>query len=220
MSIIIALDLDGTLEDSRADMVAAIQRVRASFGLPDRSDAELRPWVSQGMDALYLNAFDDYEVAQRPERYAEVLHAYETDYLANVAVNTRLYPGIRDAIHGLYELGRLAVVTNKPEHISRALLQHLGVARFFALVVGGDTCAEAKPSIVPLAFAVDHLGGGRVVVIGDSAGDVKMGRAYGAVTVWCKWGYYDSIKETPDHIADRPEHLPMIVQDALSLPTE
>lgn len=218
MSVVIALDLDGTLEDSRADMVAAIQAVRTQLGLGFRPDEALVPWVSQGMDALYLNAFDDYGVGQDRARYEAVLTLYENTYLANVATHTRLYPGIREAIEDLYELGHLAVVTNKPEHISRALLQALGVARFFGTVVGGDTCELPKPSPIPLRHAVKQLNGTRVVMVGDSAGDVKMGRACDALTIWCRWGYVDQIKETPDFTADTPADLARILQDALSRP--
>ena len=111
-----------------------------------------------------------------------------------------------------------AVVTNKPEEISRALLQALGLARFFAIVVGGDTCEAPKPSPIPLRHAIQQLGGTRAVMIGDSAGDIKMGRACEALTIWCRWGYYEQVKETPDYIADGPTDLPRILQDALSKP--
>ncbi|MCA9525772.1 MAG: HAD-IA family hydrolase [Myxococcales bacterium] len=215
---LIALDLDGTLEDSRADMVAAIHRVRAALGLPERPDADLEPFVSKGMDTLYLRCFDDFGVADDPGRYARVEAAYENDYLANVAITTRLYPGIRAALRDLSELGTLAVVTNKPERISRALLQALDIAPFFATVIGGDTCAESKPSPLMLATAAAKVGltHDRAVMIGDSGGDVVMGRAYGAITIWCAWGYARAITEHPDHVARTPDELAGIVQDAIS----
>ena len=56
----------------------------------------------------------------------------------------------------------------------------------------------------------------RAVMIGDSGGDVVMGRAYGAITIWCAWGYARAITEHPDHVARTPDELAGIVQDAIS----
>src|ERR1051325_5827025 len=116
---LIGLDLDGTLEDSRDDMVAAAARVRAQLDLPAREDAALRPWVNAGMDRLYRACFDDFlNDDTAGARYAAVREAYESDYLANVAVSTRLYAGIADALAALARVGSLACITNKPERIS------------------------------------------------------------------------------------------------------
>jgi phosphoglycolate phosphatase len=216
---LIALDLDGTLEDSRSDMAAAVRRVRARFGLPQRGEEAILPWVNRGMDALYRACFDDY-LLNDPARLAEVREAYERDYLANLAVTTRLYPGIGPALSDLAGLGSLAVVTNKPERISRRLLDLLGVGGYFTAVVGGDTCAKGKPDPEVLDEAARLCGieprGGRSVMIGDSAADIRMGRAFGAATIWCAWGYANEPGESPDLIVERPSDLPGQVRKVLA----
>ena len=218
MRHLIALDLDGTLEDSRADMVAAAHRVRAELGLAQRGDAELLPFVNGGMDRLYTSCFDDYlaaEPAAAAERYGIVKEAYESDYLAHVAVETRLYDGIAATLDQLETLGVLACVTNKPERISRALLNALGVGELFAAVIGGDSCPDIKPNPIMLAAATERSGfdptQGRVFMIGDTAGDIQMGRAFGATTVWCAWGYSETPGEKADFEVKRPEELMGIV---------
>lgn len=211
---LVAIDLDGTLEDSRADMVAAAQRVRRALGLPAREAALIRPWVSRGMDNLYRNVFDDY-IGGKGESVAEVRERYEADYLAHVAVETKLYPGIADALPALARQAPVVVVTNKPEHISRALLDALGVEPHVHDVVGGDTCAEAKPSKVMLEEAARRAGvepeASRAIMIGDSNGDITLGRAYGATTIWCAWGYAERTELAPDRTARTPEELPELV---------
>ena len=213
----IGLDLDGTLEDSRSDMVAVVHRVRAALGLVPRSDEAVRPWVNRGMDQLYRACFDDY-LQGRDARLVDVRGRYEADYLINVACETRLYPGIASALERLAELGPLAVVTNKPERISRRLIETLRVDAFFSAVIGGDTCAKSKPDLVVLAEAARRCGftpaNGRAVMIGDSAADVTLGRAFGAVTIWCAWGYADVPGEEPDFVAQTPDELPGLVQAA------
>lgn len=218
---LICLDLDGTLEDSRRDMVAVVHRIREKLGLTRRTDETLFPWVNKGMDLLYRGCFDDYLLGDE-ERLAVVRLLYEADYLENVAVETRLYPGIAGALKHLFELGPLFVVTNKPERISRRLLDLLGIGNYFTAVIGGDTCEATKPDPILLRKAAEQCGfdpaKGRSVVIGDTTADVKLGRAYGAATIWCVWGYSDEPDEEPDFIAPSPEVLPALVETALSFP--
>ena len=212
--LLIAIDLDGTIEDSRSDMVAAARRVRAAFGLPPRPDSALRPHVNAGMDQLYRACFDDY-LALDPEHYARVRSAYEADYLANVAVETRLYAGMAGAIAGLAQVGSLACVTNKPEHISRHLLNALGVGELFKTVVGGDSCEHSKPHPIMLRTAAERCGFDpdqiNAVMIGDTQADVQLGRAFGARTIWCAWGYVENLAEPADVTAHSPEQLLRLV---------
>ncbi len=216
---LIGLDLDGTLEDSRTDMTAAVRRVRAALGLAPRGDETIRPWVNRGMEQLYRACFDDY-LQMDDSRLAVVRARYESDYLEHVAHDTRLYPGMADALARLADRGRLAVITNKPERISRRLLDALGVGERFTAVIGGDTCATCKPDPLVLREAGRRCGFnaelGRAVMIGDTTADVQVGRAFGAVTIWCAWGYADQPGVEPDLVARTPAELPDLVGTALA----
>jgi phosphoglycolate phosphatase len=218
--LLIALDLDGTLEDSRRDMVAAARRVRAQLQLPVRPDDALLPWVNKGMDQLYRACFDDYIQAVE-SRVADVRRLYEADYFAHVAVDTRLYDGIAPAIEQLAAMGTLACVTNKPERISWRLLEVLGISKHFMTVIGGDTCPKGKPDPMVLEAASRRCGFEkklvRTIMIGDTTADLKMGRGFGATTIWCAWGYADQPgDERPDLIARTPDQLPELVREAMS----
>lgn len=220
MTALIGIDLDGTIEDSRSDMTAAAARVRASLDLPARADSELCKYVNAGMDHLYRSCFDDYLASDDGgARYAEVRERYEADYLANVAIETRLYPGMREALPEIAHMGALVCVTNKPEHISRRLLDVLGVGPCFRSVVGGDSCSEIKPHPLLLQTAAVRCGfepqHRPALMIGDTAGDVQLGRAYGARTLWCAWGYSSQISEQPHAIARAVSDLPELVARAL-----
>lgn len=215
MTHLLALDLDGTMEDSRDDMVAAVLRVRAHLGLSEQPGHGFRPHVSAGMDHLYRSCFADLLAAGG--ELADVRIAYEADYLAHIADTTRLYDGMAAALGELASLGALACVTNKPERLSVALLAALGVGGLFSAVIGGDTCPESKPSPTVLAEAARRVGRqGRAVMIGDSSADVRCGRSYGAATVWCAWGYVATPGDlVPDVIAQHPGELPRLVHALL-----
>jgi phosphoglycolate phosphatase len=217
--ILIGLDLDGTIEDSRADMAAAVHRVRAGLGLPPRTDLSVRPWVNRGMDQLYRACFDDH-LQGSDARLPEVRARYEADYLDQVAVETKLYPGMAPALELLSALGRLAVITNKPERITHRLLEVLGVDKFIGAVIGGDTCPKGKPDPIVLEEAARRVGfdkaKGRTVMIGDTEADIKLGRAFSAKTIWAAWGYTDRIAIEPDFTAKSPADLPVMVQSILA----
>jgi phosphoglycolate phosphatase len=171
------------------------------------------------MDQLYRRCFDDHLADDAGgTRYAQVQQAYDADYLANVAVRTRLYDGIAEALGALNQHGALACVTNKPARISRKLLDELGVGKLFSAVVGGDTCAQAKPHPMMLSAAAERCGfdprNGRAFMIGDTAADMQLARAFGATSVWCAWGYVSALDASapkPDFIARTPSDLVQIV---------
>ena len=140
---LVAFDLDGTLEDSRVDMVSAVQRVRATLGLPHRPDDDFRPHVNRGMPHLYRVCFEEYIEHEGMEAIPELQRLYTEDYSAHIADNTRLYEGIADTLEALSKQFSLAVVTNKPESLSRQLLS-ARVDHFFQAIIGGDTCESAK----------------------------------------------------------------------------
>jgi phosphoglycolate phosphatase len=171
------------------------------------------------MDQLYRACFDDYLASGEASRYEQVREAYEADYLEHVAVQTQLYPGVSAALGALARLGTLACITNKPERISRRLLDVLDVGKLFGSVVGGDSGPHIKPHPSMLQLAAERCGfdhaRGRAFMIGDSNADIQLGRAFGAVTIWCAWGYTPAISEAPDQRAASPDDLPRIVASAI-----
>ncbi len=209
------MDLDGTLEDSRHDMVSAIHRVRHRLGLSSKNFEELVPHVMRGMPHLYRNCFGEAigEHDLDTPHMDEIAGLYNEEYAQGIADETRLYPGIKEALPLLEEMGRLAVVTNKPESLSRLLLSELGVLQHFITVVGGDSATKPKPAPEPLAEALRRSQRtGPVIMIGDSAGDIRCGRAFGATTVWCQWGYHDHVSDTsPEFSIASPSNLAALV---------
>lgn len=202
------IDLDGTLEDSRLDMANCVNLVRKKLSLVESNVDEIQKYVTKGMDELYRSCF--------PEKYAtlseKIKQEYENCYLENVCVYTKCYLGIPQALKSLSQKGKIIVVTNKPEKASRKLLESLELAPFITDVMGGDSCPECKPSPLPLQIAAKRHGfesaSHKAFMIGDSIGDIKAARAFGAKSVWCSWGYLDTLEnETADIILDNPFQL-------------
>lgn len=236
--ILIFTDLDGTLEDSRADMVAAARRVRSAFGLPPEMDERLAPHVNRGMGHLYRNCFAELfeslpdasgktgaqtHSAGEGELLEAIRVAYEADYAEHIVDQTRAYDGIPEAVAELAQLGTLVCFTNKPEALSRLLLDRLGLLRYYARIMGGDSAAESKPSALPMRIAAEALGfdpdapDAASVMIGDTAGDMRAARDFGARSIWCAWGYQPHPPEDPQPaaVANDPRELPALIRAGL-----
>jgi phosphoglycolate phosphatase len=83
------------------------------------------------------------------------------------------------------------IVTNKPQALTEALLDRLGIADLPGTVVGGDRLAERKPHPAPLELAAAELGvePPQCVYVGDAPRDIEAGRAAGMQTVAAAYGY-------------------------------
>lgn len=211
-------DLDGTLEDSSEDMINAVHAVRTMLNLSKKDSNEVKQYINKGMHELYLNCFSDFiiEGENYLSLYEAVKNKYEAYYLENICIKTKLYDGILEVLKTLSEQNRIFVVTNKPEKHSRELIARLGIGNYITDVVGGDSCAEMKPSPLPLQYIAEKyqfdFSVNRAFMIGDSAGDIKCGKSFGAVTIWCSWGYNASpSSEVPNLIANIPKDILSLV---------
>jgi phosphoglycolate phosphatase len=89
------------------------------------------------------------------------------------------------------------------------------VGELFQTVVGGDSCEHCKPHPIMLRTAAERCGFDpaqvKSVMIGDTQADVQLGRAFGARSIWCAWGYAESVADPGDATAQSPEQLLRLV---------
>ncbi len=188
----IVFDLDGTLIDSAPDLAEALNRVLADNGLPPVTPPSVRRMVGEGAAAMIARGF---AAAGRPvedpppDRLRDSFLSHYADCLDE---STRPWPGAVEALEALAAAGhRLAVCTNKPEAMSRTLLDRLDLARFFRAVLGGDSLAVRKPDPRHLTATIRQAGGAATdaVMVGDSIADVDAARAAGVPVVVVTFGY-------------------------------
>ena len=115
---------------------------------------------------------------------------------------------MRETLDLLRERGyKLGCVTNKPAQFTEPLLQKLGIAPYFALVVSGDTLPEQKPDPMPLLYVAQYFAvtPQASLMVGDSSVDVKAARAAGFAVVCVSYGYnhgLDIRDSEPDAVID------------------
>ncbi|OGA01708.1 MAG: phosphoglycolate phosphatase [Betaproteobacteria bacterium RIFCSPLOWO2_02_FULL_62_17] len=183
----VLFDLDGTLLDTVGDLACAANRMLAKLGLARREQAEIRNFVGKGTAKLVERCLD-----RDNSRLGEALEIFNRFYREESGRSARIYPGVLEGFEMLAgDRVLLGCVTNKPEAFTRPLLQQMGLAKFFATVVSGDTVARRKPDPMPFVHACAQLGiaCGEALVVGDSANDMDAGRAAGCRVLCVPYGY-------------------------------
>lgn len=212
---LVLFDFDGTLADTAPDLAAAANKQRTRQGLVPLPYEALRPYASHGARGLLKAALDlDRDHPDYEHYRAQFIRDYEQD----IAVHTRLFPGIVTLLNALATRGYAwGIVTNKVEYLARPIIRHLGLEAACAVTVGGDTTPNPKPHPAPLLYAAEHAGGytpGQCIYIGDDERDIQAGKAAGMATVAAAYGYCaleDPQTWAPDAIAQQvPEILDII----------
>lgn len=184
-------DLDGTLADTAADLIAAANRAlaEAGHGAPLDLDRDRAAAFAGGRAMLRAGmtrgrGVDEAEVDRLYPRLLE-------HYAAALAVDTRLYDGAEAALERLAAAGwTLGICTNKPERLASLLVEALGLAPRFAVLLGADTLPVRKPDPRHLLETIARAGGSpdRAVLIGDTVTDRAAARAAGVPCVLVGFG--------------------------------
>ncbi len=188
-------DLDGTLIDSRADLAAATNRMRARHGLEPLTLETVASYVGDGVRMLAQRALEgapvdvDLATAEIGEAYAEHL----TDH-------TAAYPGVDDGLRALRHAGHhLALITNKPGRHARRLLDHFKWTPLFSVVLGGGDTPDLKPSPLPLQQTLQQTGHAPADswMVGDHHTDLEAARRAGIRSIFLQTGFGHPGRETP-----------------------
>jgi phosphoglycolate phosphatase len=192
MPPVLVLDLDGTLVDSAPDLIGALNTVLVAEGVKALPLEIGRNYVGQGVRALLERGFAASGVVLPAERMEALYPLFVTYYEAHIADETRPFRGALAALDRFAGAGwRLAVCSNKLEHLTRSLLDRLELTRRFAAITGGDTYGATKPNAKPVLATIAAAGGapGRAVMVGDSAADIDGAKAAGIPVVAVDFGY-------------------------------
>ncbi len=213
MNAVVAFDMDGTLIDSAADIGAAVNRMRVSFGLAPLPRESVVRMVGSGARVLVARALADTPGADLDEAFRRYRHEYDTHLIDE----TRLYPGVTEALEALKSAGfRLAVFTNKPYGSTCFILKGLGIDSFFSVVVGADSGFPLKPepdALYHILKETDASADGSWMV-GDNWTDIDSGRAAGFRTAYCTYGYGAPDKNQPDAVCASMDAVKRTIMDA------
>jgi phosphoglycolate phosphatase len=191
---VIAFDLDGTLVDTAPDLIGTLNFILAEHGHEGLPLTSARTLVGHGARVMLERGFAAAGERLAPARMDQLFDHFIGLYLARIAMASRPFPGLIDALDELEAAGaRLVVCTNKPTGLSLALLDALDLTRRFAAVMGPDAAGAAKPDPRHLLAAIEAAGGSptRALMVGDSRTDTDVARAAGVPVIAVSFGYSD-----------------------------
>jgi phosphoglycolate phosphatase len=177
-------DLDGTLIDSKIDIVRTLNLVLARMKLSQLKESLVIDFVGEGMQKLIERSLKAATGSEpEMERVLEGMALFGVEYEVHLLDHTCLFPHVTEALDKL-SWAKFAVVSNKPERFSRRILEGLGVADRFCIVLGGDSASRRKPDPEPLFMAMDcgKAKASETAMVGDSPVDIKAGKAAGIIT--------------------------------------
>lgn len=216
----VIFDLDGTLADTSADLVAAANACFRDLGAGDMLDPAADALTAfQGGRAMLRLGFARLgrgDEAAVDAQYPRLLTAYEAD----IDRHSRLYPGALRAVETLRAEGfATGICTNKPERLARILLDRLGVGRHFASLVGADTLAVRKPDPAPYRASVERAGGtlARSMLVGDTETDRLTAAAAGVPVALVTFGPEGQgvARLVPEALLDHFDDLPALARRTL-----
>jgi phosphoglycolate phosphatase len=198
---LLIFDLDGTLIDSRLDLAHAVNATRAEMGKGPLPHETIYTYVGNGAPVLIQRAMGPNVAAEETAAALE----FFLDYYRRHAVDyTKLYPGVKESLEGLHKAGvAMAVLTNKPVRISRAIVEHFDLSRLLARTYGGNSFDRKKPDPVGIDTLREELGVSReeTWMVGDSYVDVQTARNAGVPVCGVTWGFQpESFREFPPDV--------------------
>lgn len=214
----VVFDLDGTLIDSAPDIGHALNSALRSEGLGVFDLQHVREWIGDGPDVLIERALAALGQPGDAALRARLRGSFDASTLNAPLAHGKVFEGIEALLDRLHPLWPMAVVTNKPTALARAVVAAAGLLHRFAGVYGADTAALRKPAPGLLQQAAGELGldTAQLLMVGDSAADLGAARAAGCPSAWVEWGYAGSaaLAVEPRWRAAHPEQLWSIVQSA------
>ncbi|MCC6585736.1 MAG: HAD-IA family hydrolase [Bryobacterales bacterium] len=207
---LVIFDLDGTLIDSALDLVHSVNATRRWLGMPELDPHVVASYVGNGAPVLIRRAIGPDRSDDDLQRALDYFLAYYRDHMLD---NTRLYPGVQQALDTLRDAQvRLAVLTNKPVRFSQAIVDGLGLGSHFCRVYGGNSFPDRKkPDPIGIDTLRQEVGAPRetTLMVGDSAVDVKTARNARVRCAGVTFGFQPETfeQDPPDYLIDRMEFL-------------
>jgi phosphoglycolate phosphatase len=218
---LVIFDLDGTLIDSRLDLVHSVNAALRHIGRPELPEDVIASYVGDGAPILIQRALGGEVVDEALVRKG--LEFFLSYYRAHKLDHTTVYPGVAEALAAIQNSAgqsqnggsrKLAVLSNKPVGPSKAIVDALGLGQFFSQVYGGNSFPTKKPDPEGARRLLEEYGvqPQQAVMIGDSHVDVNTGRNAGMVTIGVTYGFapHTLQDEPPDVLVDHPSELPAL----------
>ncbi len=185
---LIIFDFDGTLGDTRRNIVTTMQMTIEELHLPNRSEDECAATIGLPLAECFRTLFPDIQEELIP-RCAETYRRFFNENLKNI--HPEAFPGVVETLSVLHQKGfTLTIASSRSRNSLMELTRNMGIADYISYLLGADDVKEAKPNPEPVlkTLADMHFDANETVVVGDMPVDILMGTNAGARTCGVTWG--------------------------------
>ncbi len=181
----VLFDLDGTLTDSGEGIINCAILALEHFGLPIPSREALRVFIGPPL----RDSFIRHGVPE--DRAEEAIAVYRSRYIPIGKFENTPYPGIRELLETLQSRGhKLYVATSKPEGMSRDILDHFDLSKYFTMICGATMDASRSSKEAVIEYLMEQSGErSNMVMVGDTKFDIIGARHHGIPAIGVSWGY-------------------------------
>jgi len=210
MKKLIIYDLDGTLVDTRRDIINGVRYALGELNGPRLTDEEIKDCVGTGLHSLIRQVFRTEDDALA-DRGAKLYRQYYKEHMLD---HSHLYTGAKEVLE--FFKGRTqAVITNKPDPFSTQILEALGIANYFIDILTGNNGLPFKPDPASVFYLMGETKAKpeETVFIGDSLIDIQTARNAGVEIVCLSHGF------TPEKVLEeaKPDHFEQSYPEILRL---
>ena len=212
---LIIFDFDGTLGDTRRNIVTTMQMTIEELHLPNRSEEECAATIGLPLARCFRTLFPDLQEELIP-RCAETYRRFFNENLKTI--QPEAFPGVVEILAILHQKGLILTIASSRSHNSLTeLTRNMGIANYISYILGADDVKEAKPKPEPVlkTLADMHFDAAETLVVGDMAVDIMMGANAGARTCGVTWGNgtKDELEDAgANFIIDKMEEILAIVE--------
>lgn len=180
-------DLDGTLIDSKQDLIRSVNAMLAEVGRDPLHEDTVSSYIGHGAPRLVARALGNGATEEECERALKFFLAHYEEHKLD---STHAYPGVAEALQELREFP-MAVLTNKPVRVSRKILEGLGLTKYLRAVYGGNSFETKKPDPLGARRILEELSAApaEALMVGDSEVDVQTARNAGTLAAAVNYGF-------------------------------
>lgn len=190
---VVLFDLDGTVIDSGAIILASMRHAAETVVGGEWSDRQLLQAVGgPGLEAQM--------VALDPTKVDELVRVYR-EHNEPLHDTLECCAGMEGVLATLADTGhRLGIVTAKRRRTVDLAFARLPIEHLFEVVVGGDESERQKPHPDPLLLALERIGAEPedAAYVGDSPFDMQAAKAAGVFAIGVSWGRIHDAEKLAD----------------------
>ena len=183
---LLVFDFDGTLVDTKKDIVDSVNRTLTELNLRTLDRETLSTFIGKGVNHLITRSLEGTDC----DDLSRAIDAFMRHYEEHLMDQTDLFPNCRETLEHFADKEN-TILSNKPTRFITQILDALDYRAPFSTIIGGDLMPEKKPDPGGMLHILQQHGvrPEEALMIGDSLVDIETGKRAGVRTCGVTYGH-------------------------------